>query len=147
MAMTSSISWIDETWDMATATGGTVAVSLVYDPAWIFPMEAFLSSTLAVAIAEIGDKTQLLALLLVSRYGRPYLICLGILLSTILNHAASAWFGAWMGNQLPTLYIPWIIRGSLLLVAVWLLVPDKEDENAGRFSHLGPLAATCILFF
>lgn len=110
-------------------------------------MEALLSSTFAVAIAEIGDKTQLLALLLVSRYGRPYLISLGILLSTIINHAISAWFGAWMGNQLPTQYIPWIVSASLILVAVWLLIPDKADDDMGKFGHLGPLAATCILFF
>lgn len=110
-------------------------------------MEAFLSSTLAVAIAEIGDKTQLLALFLVSKYGRPYVISLGVLLSTLLNHALSAWIGAWIGDKIPPQYIPWIISASFLLVAIWLLVPDKEDDDMGKFSQYGPLAATCILFF
>jgi putative Ca2+/H+ antiporter (TMEM165/GDT1 family) len=110
-------------------------------------MEAFLSSTLAVAIAEIGDKTQLLALFLVSKYGRPYIISFGVLLSTLLNHALSAWVGAWLGDKIPPQYIPWIISASFLLVAIWLLVPDKEDDDMGKFSQYGPLVATCVLFF
>lgn len=110
-------------------------------------MEAFLSSTLAVAIAEIGDKTQLLALFLVTKYGRPYVISLGVLLSTILNHALSAWFGAWLGDKLPAEYIPWIISASFIAVAIWLLIPDKEDDDMGKFAQYGPLVATCILFF
>lgn len=110
-------------------------------------MEAFLSSTLAVAIAEIGDKTQLLALFLVTKYGRPYVISLGVLLSTILNHALSAWFGAWLGAKLPAEYIPWIISASFIAVAIWLLIPDKEDDDLGKFGKFGPLVATCVLFF
>jgi len=110
-------------------------------------MEAFLSSTLAVAIAEIGDKTQLLALFLVTRYGKPFTISLGVLLSTILNHALSAWFGAWLGEKLPVEYIPWIISASFIAVAIWLLIPDKEDDDLGKFGQFGPLVATCILFF
>ena len=110
-------------------------------------MEAFLSSTLAVAIAEIGDKTQLLALFLVSRYGKPYIISLGVLVSTILNHALSAWFGAWLGDKLPAQYIPWIIAASFIAVAIWLLVPDKEDDDMGKFGQYGPFIATCVLFF
>ncbi|RYZ92609.1 MAG: TMEM165/GDT1 family protein [Moraxellaceae bacterium] len=110
-------------------------------------MEAFLSSTLAVAIAEIGDKTQLLALFLVTKYGRPYVISIGVLLSTLLNHALSAWVGAWLGEKIPTDYIPWIISASFIAVAIWLLVPDKEDDDMGKFSQYGPLVATCVLFF
>lgn len=110
-------------------------------------MEAFLSSTLAVAIAEIGDKTQLLALFLVTKYGRPYVISLGVLLSTILNHALSAWLGAWLSDKIPAEYIPWIISASFIAVAIWLLVPDKEDDDMGKFGQFGPLVATCVLFF
>lgn len=110
-------------------------------------MEAFLSSTLAVAIAEIGDKTQLLALFLVTRYGKPFTISLGVLLATVLNHALSAWFGAWIGEKLPVEYIPWIISASFIAVAIWLLIPDKEDDDLGKFGQFGALAATCILFF
>ena len=110
-------------------------------------MEAFLSSTLAVAVAEIGDKTQLLALFLVTKYGRPYVISIGVLLSTVLNHALSAWFGAWLGDAIPANYIPWIVSASFIAVAIWLLVPDKEDDDVGKFGQFGPLVATCVLFF
>jgi putative Ca2+/H+ antiporter (TMEM165/GDT1 family) len=110
-------------------------------------MEAFLSSTLAVAVAEIGDKTQLLALFLVTKYGRPYVISLGVLLSTLLNHALSAWAGAWLGDKIPAEYIPWIISASFIAVAIWLLVPDKEDDDLGKVGQYGPLIATCVLFF
>ena len=122
-------------------------MSLVYKSRPVLTMEAFLSSTLAVAIAEIGDKTQLLALFLVTKYGRPYVISLGVLLSTILNHALSAWFGAWLGTKLPAEYIPWIISASFIAVAIWLLIPDKEDDDLGKFGQFGPLVATCVLFF
>lgn len=118
---------------------------------WSIPlesfMEAFLSSTLAVAIAEIGDKTQLLALFLVSRYKRPYIISLGIFVSTILNHALSAWLGAWLANVIPDTWIPWLISGSFILVALWLLIPDKDDGDLGHFAKYGPFLATCVLFF
>lgn len=110
-------------------------------------MEAFLSSTLAVAIAEIGDKTQLLALFLVSRYGRPYVISLGVFVSTILNHALSAWLGAWLANIIPEAWVSWIVSGSFILVALWLLIPDKEDDDLGHFAKYGPFLATCVLFF
>ena len=120
---------------------------LVFVSRWYISMEAFLSSTFAVAIAEIGDKTQLLALFLVSRYGKPYIISLGVLVSTILNHALSAWFGAWLGDKLPAQYIPWIIAASFIAVAIWLLVPDKEDDDMGKFGQYGPFIATCVLFF
>src|SRR5690606_38460024 len=109
-------------------------------------MEAFLSSTLAVAIAEIGDKTQLLALFLVSRYGRPYVISLGVFVSTILNHALSAWLGAWLANIIPEAWVSWIVSGSFILVALWLLIPDKEDDDLGHFAKYGPFLATCVLF-
>ena len=132
---------------MATATGGTVAVPLVFKSRPDILMEAFLSSTLAVAIAEIGDKTQLLALFLVSRYGKPYIISLGVLISTLLNHALSAWFGAWLGDKIPAEYIPWIVSASFIAVAIWLLIPDKEDDDLGKFGRFGPLVATCVLFF
>ncbi|HEY7884325.1 MAG TPA: TMEM165/GDT1 family protein [Cellvibrionaceae bacterium] len=110
-------------------------------------MEAFLASTLAVAIAEIGDKTQLLALLLVGRYGRPLIICAGILIATVVNHALSAWLGSWLGNIIPGHWLPWIIGVSFLLVAIWTLIPDKADDVDNRFYALGALGATCVLFF
>ncbi|WP_341938416.1 TMEM165/GDT1 family protein [Marinimicrobium sp. C2-29] len=110
-------------------------------------MEALISSTLAVALAEIGDKTQLLALLLISRYHRPYAIGAGILVATLINHALSAWLGAWIAGLIPEHWIPWIISGSFLAVALWTLIPDKAEDQNGRFQRYGPFIATLILFF
>lgn len=110
-------------------------------------MEAFLSSTLAVAIAEIGDKTQLLALFLAARYGRPYIISLGVLVATLVNHALSAWLGTVLADVIPTEWIRWIIAGSFFAIGLWLLIPDKEDDNMGRFANYGPFVATLVLFF
>jgi Ca2+/H+ antiporter, TMEM165/GDT1 family len=110
-------------------------------------MEALLNSCIAVTLAEIGDKTQLLALFLAAKYGRPYAICLGILIATLLNHAVSAWLGAWLGHLLPPEYLPYIVATSFLGLAIWLLIPDKDGEDNGRFSQWGPLVASCLLFF
>jgi putative Ca2+/H+ antiporter (TMEM165/GDT1 family) len=110
-------------------------------------MEALISSSLAVAIAEMGDKTQLLALLLVGRYGRPMLICWGMLVATLINHSVSAWLGDWLGGLIPPAWLPWVIGTSFLAVALWMLIPDKADEGDGRFAALGPFGATCVLFF
>lgn len=110
-------------------------------------MEAFLSSTLAVAIAEIGDKTQLLALFLAARYGRPFIISFGVLIATIVNHGLSAWLGAALADVIPADWIRWIISGSFFAIALWLLIPDKEDDDMGRFANYGPFVATLVLFF
>jgi putative Ca2+/H+ antiporter (TMEM165/GDT1 family) len=110
-------------------------------------MEAFLSSTLAVAVAEIGDKTQLLALFLAARYGRPYLISLGVLIATLVNHGLSAWLGAILVDVIPPDWVRWIISGSFFAIGLWLLIPDKDDEDMGRFAQYGPFVATLVLFF
>ena len=87
-------------------------------------MDAFLASTLAVAIAEIGDKTQLLSLFLVARYAKRTPIILGILIATVLNHALSAWLGAWVAQWIPEAWLPWILAVSFVAIALWLLIPD-----------------------
>lgn len=110
-------------------------------------MEAFISSTLAVAIAEIGDKTQLLALFLAARYGRPYIISLGVLIATLVNHALSAWLGAVLADVIPAEWIKWLVGGSFIAIALWLLIPDKEDDDMGRFANYGAFIATLVLFF
>lgn len=110
-------------------------------------MEAIISSTLAVAVAEIGDKTQLLALFLAARYGRPYVISLGVLVATLVNHALSAWLGLALAKVIPPHWIPWLIAGSFIAIAIWLLVPDKDDEDMGRWAGYGPFVATLVLFF
>jgi len=110
-------------------------------------MEALLSSTLAVTLAEIGDKTQLLTLLLISRYHRPYAIAAGILLATLVNHGLSAWLGDWLADALPAHWLPWLVGSSFLAVALWTLIPDKAGDPNGRLTRYGAFVATLILFF
>ncbi|MBA4502651.1 TMEM165/GDT1 family protein [Marinobacterium marinum] len=110
-------------------------------------MDAFLSSTLAVAIAEIGDKTQLLTLFLAARFTQRNAIILGILVATLLNHALSAWFGAWLVQWIPENWAPWIIGLSFIAVGLWVLIPDKDDDDETGVLQYGAFIATCILFF
>ncbi len=110
-------------------------------------MEAFLASTAAVAIAEIGDKTQLLSLFLVVRYGQRLPIIVGIFVATVLNHALSAWLGAWIARFIPEAWLPWILAASFLAIAAWLLIPDKDDAEDSRFLGMGAFMATTVMFF
>lgn len=110
-------------------------------------MDAFLASTVAVAIAEIGDKTQLLSLFLVARYASRLPIILGIFVATILNHALSALFGAWIAELIPEAWLPWILAVSFVAIALWLLVPDKDDSGDSAFLGMGAFMATTVMFF
>lgn len=110
-------------------------------------MEILLNSTIAVAIAEIGDKTQLLSLILASRFKERYAIIAGILVATLINHGASAWLGVWLMGMIPPHLAPWIVSGSFLLIALWLLVPDKQDSGPSSLDKYGAFGATTILFF
>ena len=110
-------------------------------------MDAFLASTVAVAIAEIGDKTQLLSLFLVARYAKHLPIILGIFVAAVLNHALSAWLGAWIAGLIPEAWLPWILAGSFIAIAAWLLIPDKDDSEDSKFLGMGAFMATTIMFF
>ncbi|HEA51531.1 TMEM165/GDT1 family protein [Marinobacter antarcticus] len=110
-------------------------------------MDALFTSTLAVAVAEIGDKTQLLSLFLVARYAQRSAIIMGILVATILNHALSAWFGAWVAAWIPAPWLPWILALSFVVIALWLLIPDKDDSEDSRFLGMGAFMATTVMFF
>ena len=111
-------------------------------------MEALFVSTLAVAVAEIGDKTQLLALVLAARYRRFWAVSAGILVATLLNHAAAAWVGAWLASWLSPEAQRWSIALSFLAVAAWALVPDRLDQDEmPRPSAAGAFLATGIAFF
>jgi putative Ca2+/H+ antiporter (TMEM165/GDT1 family) len=110
-------------------------------------LEALLVSTLAVAIAEIGDKTQLLALLLAARWRRFWPIAWGILLATLLNHALAAWLGALVAQWLDPDLLRWLVAGSFLAVAIWTLIPDKLDADDAPPPRWGPFVATTIAFF
>ena len=112
-------------------------------------MDALLVSTLTVALAEIGDKTQLLALVLAARYRRPWPIVAGILAATLLNHAASAWVGAWLADVLSPQVLRWGVVLSFVAVAAWALVPDKLDaKEADSPERLHSVfLATLVAFF
>lgn len=110
-------------------------------------MEALLASTFTVAIAEIGDKTQLLALILAARFRNKTAIILGILLATLANHFAAAWLGQWAINWISPDLARYIVAGSFFAIALWVLVPDKVDAEESRFYKMGPFIATFVLFF
>jgi putative Ca2+/H+ antiporter (TMEM165/GDT1 family) len=111
-------------------------------------MEAFFISTGVVALAEIGDKTQLLAFLLAARFKRPLPIILGIFVATILNHALAGAVGAWLTRLVQPDMLRWILGVSFIAMAVWTLIPDKiEDDEAQVASKLGVFGATLVTFF
>ncbi|AXK39799.1 TMEM165/GDT1 family protein [Crenobacter cavernae] len=110
-------------------------------------MEAFLVSTGIVALAEIGDKTQLLALLLAARYRKPGPIVAGIFVATLLNHFAAAAVGQWITTLLGPDVLRWILGASFIAMAVWMLIPDKLDDDSRLFDRFGVFGATAIAFF
>lgn len=111
-------------------------------------MQTLLVSTAAVAIAEIGDKTQLLSLILAARYRRPWPICAGILAATLLNHALAGSVGALVAQWFSPQWLEWLVAASFFAVAAWTLVPDKVDAaDAERGDGHGVLFATTLAFF
>lgn len=113
-------------------------------------MDAFLLSTGLVAMAEMGDKTQLLALLLAARYRQPLPILAAILLATLFNHALAAALGAWLSGLLTPDVLRWILAVSFIGMAIWMLIPDQlgdEEDSIARWQKLGVFGATFILFF
>lgn len=110
-------------------------------------MEAFLVSTGIVALAEIGDKTQLLAFLLAARFRKPLPIILGILAATLVNHAGAAVVGAWLTSVISPGAMRWILGGSFIAMAVWMLIPDKLDEDETQLARYGVFTTTVITFF
>src|SRR5205823_1341833 len=111
------------------------------------PMEAFLFSTGIVALAEIGDKTQLLAFLLAARFRKPWPIVLGILVATIANHAFAGALGSWISSLLQPQTLRWLLGISFIAMAVWTLIPDKLDEGDTKFAQFGVFGTTLVAFF
>jgi Ca2+/H+ antiporter, TMEM165/GDT1 family len=110
--------------------------------------EAFFVSTGVVALGEIGDKTQLLALLLAARFRKPVPIILGILVATLANHAGASALGAWLTRVIDPLWMRWGLGLSFLAVAAWMLIPDEVDEAESRpAGRLGVFGVTVIAFF
>ncbi|MRW90928.1 UPF0016 domain-containing protein [Duganella sp. FT80W] len=110
-------------------------------------MEAFLVSTGIVALAEIGDKTQLLAFVLAARFRRPLPIVAGIFVSTIANHAFAAAIGAWITSLMGPELLRWVLGASFLAMAAWTLVPDKLDDEDTQLAKYGVFLTTVIAFF
>ncbi len=110
-------------------------------------MEAFINSAVMVTLAEIGDKTQLLSLLLATKFRNKLPIILGILIATLLNHAASAWLGQWLAQYVQSDLSRWILGGSFIALGLWLLIPDKDEDVTSKYDQYGAFVVTLILFF
>ncbi|ART53815.1 hypothetical protein CBP36_18820 [Acidovorax carolinensis] len=111
-------------------------------------MEAFFVSTAIVALAEMGDKTQLLALVLAARFRKPWPIVLGILVATLANHGLAGAVGAWVTTVVGPQVLRWILGASFIAMAVWMLIPDKLDEgDADGTPRWGVFGTTLVAFF
>ena len=111
-------------------------------------MEALLVSTGVVALAEIGDKTQLLAFILAARFKKPWPIIAGILCATLVNHGMAGALGAWITSAISPGVLRWVLGASFIGMAVWTLIPDKiEDEETQVAKRFGVFGATLVTFF
>ena len=111
-------------------------------------MEAFLVSTGIVALAEMGDKTQLLALILAVRFRKPWPIVLGILVATLANHGLAGAVGAWVTTFVGPQILRWVLAASFIGMAVWMLIPDKiDEEDTDAAPRWGVFGTTVVAFF
>lgn len=110
-------------------------------------MEAFLVSTGVVALAEIGDKTQLLAFVLAARFRKPWPIVLGILAATLANHAGAGVLGSFITTVMSPMTLRWVLGLSFIAMAVWILIPDQLDEDDVPKTHGGVFLTTLVAFF
>lgn len=113
-------------------------------------LSAFLISLAVVALSEMGDKTQLLALLLSARFRKPIPILIAIFLATLVNHGVSAVLGQWITTVLSPTVLLWIVSLGFIGMAVWMLIPDKlddESESIDKWQKYGVFGATFVLFF
>lgn len=111
-------------------------------------MDSLLVSTGVVTLAEMGDKTQLLAFILAARFKKPIPIILGILAATVINHGLAGALGAWITSMVQPEVLRWILGASFLGMAIWTLIPDKiEEEETQVAKHFGVFGATFITFF
>ena len=111
-------------------------------------MQAFVVSTGIVALAEMGDKTQLLSLVLAARFRQPWPIVWGILVATVCNHALAGALGSWVTTLLGPTALRWVLGLSFIAMAVWMLIPDKLDEEEGEDApRMGVFMTTVVAFF
>lgn len=109
--------------------------------------QALFVSTAVVAVGEIGDKTQLLALMLAARFRRPWPIVIGIAVATLANHALAGWVGNWVRATVPADVLKWLLAIAFFAVAAWALKPDTLDDNPPEYSRMGVFAVTTVAFF
>ena len=110
-------------------------------------MEAFLVSIAVVAVGEIGDKTQLLALLLAARFQSRWPIVFGILVATLANHTLAGALGAWIREVVPALWLRWLVAGSFVAMALWALKPDQVEDERSDVGLMNAFAVTVVSFF
>ena len=110
-------------------------------------MEALLVSAGVVALAEIGDKTQLLALVLAARFRAPVPVILGIFTATLVNHFAAGWVGTLLAAHVNPALMRWVLAASFFATAAWMLIPDKEPHARARPARFGAYGTTVIAFF
>jgi putative Ca2+/H+ antiporter (TMEM165/GDT1 family) len=110
-------------------------------------MEAFLVSTGIVALAEIGDKTQLLAFILAAKFRKPLPIVLGILVATLANHGFAGAIGSWITSVMGPETLRWVLGVSFIAMAIWTLIPDKFDEEDANLTRFGVFGTTLVAFF
>jgi putative Ca2+/H+ antiporter (TMEM165/GDT1 family) len=111
------------------------------------PLETLVQSFLLVFAGEMGDKTQLLSLVLARKYRKPWTILAGVLVATLLNHALAAGVGDWLAHWLGGEVLRYLLSGTFFVFAVWILFPDQEGEESPRASRFGVFVATAVAFF
>ena len=110
-------------------------------------MEAFLVSTGVVALGEIGDKTQLLAFLLATKFRKPVPIVLGVLVATLANHGLAGALGTWITEHAVPSTLRWILGASFIGMAIWTLIPDKLDDDETKLARFEVFGTTVLAFF
>jgi putative Ca2+/H+ antiporter (TMEM165/GDT1 family) len=110
-------------------------------------LDAFFISTGVVALAEIGDKTQLLAFILAAKFRKPLPIVLGILVATLVNHGFAGALGSWITSLMGPETLRWVLGASFIGMAIWTLIPDKFDEDDAKLARFGVFGTTLVAFF
>src|SRR5262249_56322893 len=110
-------------------------------------MTALWTSFVLVSLAEMGDKTQLIAFSLASWYQRPWPVMWGIFLATVLNHGLASSLGWWLAGMIPHAALAWILGLGFIAFGFWTLVPDRAQERHGRERKWGPFATSAVVFF
>jgi putative Ca2+/H+ antiporter (TMEM165/GDT1 family) len=136
-----------KTFDHAASTRPGRRVVIVVCRPRSCKLEAFLISTGVVALAEVGDKTQLLALILAAKFRKPVPIVLGILVATLVNHALAGVVGSWLTTLLGPVTLRWALGLSFIAMAIWTLIPDKLDEDDAKLAGFGVFSTTLVAFF